>query len=140
MSSTGLGFNLKSTGFKVKNNPEVLYLTDVPVNNYIGTIVFFKLVNNVPVVVSNVAGNVNYQKGEIKLNPVIFTESSIESGIQIEAVPESNDVISVRDIYLELNIPKMTIDMISDTLSSGENISGSQYPTTSSYANNQYTR
>jgi len=140
VSSTGLGFNLKSTGFTVKNTADILYLTDRPIDNYTGTIIFFKLVDNVPVIVSNSAGTVNYQKGEIRLNPIIFTGSTNNTGIQIEAVPESNDVISVRDIYLELNIPKTTIDMISDTLSSGENISGSQYPTTSSYANGQYTR
>lgn len=137
--STGLGFNLKSTGFKIKNTADTLYLTDRPIDNYTGSIVFFKLVNNVPTIVSNSAGTVDYLNGEIRLNPVIIESYVSANGIEIEVTPESNDVISVRDMYLQLNIPK-AIPMISDTLSSGENISGSQYPVTSSYANGQYTR
>jgi len=139
ISDSGLGFNLKSTGFTIKDTADILYLTDRPIDKYNGSIIFFKLVNNIPLIVSNSAGTVNYSMGEIKLNPVIFTGSVSTNGIEIEVVPESNDVISVKDIYLQLNIPS-TIDMISDTLSSGENISGTNYPTTSSYANGQYTR
>jgi hypothetical protein len=139
ISDSGLGFNLKSTGFTIKDTADILYLTDRPIDKYNGSIIFFKLVNNIPLIVSNSAGTVNYSTGEIKLNPVIFTGSVSTNGIEIEVIPESNDVISVKDIYLQLNIPS-TIDMISDTLSSGENISGTNYPTTSSYANGQYTR
>jgi hypothetical protein len=137
--SSGLGFNIKSTGFTIKDGTDILYLTDKPIDNYTGTIVFFKLVNNIPVIVSSTAGTVDYTKGEIKLNPVTIIATESANGIEIELTPESNDIISVRDIYLQLNIPK-TINMISDTLSSGENISGNQYPVTSSYANGQYTR
>lgn len=146
-SDNGFGFNIRSSGFTIKNVADTLYLTDRPIDNQKGAIVYFKLVNNLPVIVDNNAGTVYYNSrsntsngGEIFLNPVIFTSSINVEGIQIEAIPESNDVISVRDIYLQLNIPNITVNMIADTLSSGENISGTQYAVSSSYVNGYYTR
>jgi hypothetical protein len=138
-SISGLGFNLKSTGFTINNNSDILYITDRPNSSNNGIIVFFKLINNIPTIVVNSAGTVIYSTGEIRLDPFKITSSISQNGIEIEAVPESNDIVSVRDIYLQLNIPKV-INMISDTLSSGENISGNLYTFTSSYANEQYTR
>ena len=139
-SDNGYGYNIRSSGFTIKNVADTLYLTDVPINNQTGTIVYFKLVENIPVITDNKAGTVDYKRGEIKLNPVIFTSSQNAEGIQIEALPESNDVISVKDIYLELNIPNIVVNMIEDTLSSGQNISGTQYAVSSSYVNGYYTR
>lgn len=143
ISDNGFGFNIRSSGFTIKDVADTLYLTDKPINNQKGIVIYFKLVNNIPVIVDNNAGTVYYNSnngGEILLNPVIFTSSAIEGGIQIEAIPESNDIISIRDIYLQLNIPNTTVNMIADTLSSGENISGTQYAVSSSYVNGYYTR
>lgn len=140
ISDNGYGYNIRSSGFTIKNTADTLYLTDVPISNQTGTIVYFKLIDNIPVIVDNKAGTVDYKLGEIKLNPVTFTSSQNAEGIQIEALPESNDVISVKDIYLELNIPNIVVNMIEDTLSSGQNISGTQYAVSSSYVNGYYTR
>jgi hypothetical protein len=139
-ATTSLSYNIKSTGFTVKDVSDVIYITDKVINSSKGDIVFFKLIDGVPYIVNSKAGTVYYDTGEIMLSPVIITGSNNSEGIQIEAIPESNDVISVRDIYLEINIPNTTVNMIEDTISSGENISGTKYAVTSSYINGNYTR
>ena len=47
--------------------------------------------------------------------------------------PESNDVIGLQDLYLQLDISNSTVDMIADTVSSGDNTSGNLHTSTSSY-------
>jgi hypothetical protein len=138
-TTDGRGYNIKSTGFKIRDFEDILYLSDNPITQERGLIFFFKLVDSKPVVVLNNAGTINYEKGEIILNPVIFT-SFTGTEIQIEAIPESNDVIGLRELYLELSIQKLNVQMIEDTLSSGYNTSGENYILTSSYDKERYTR
>lgn len=140
LNSDGKGYNIKSTGFNVKDISETLYLSDIPKTDENGIIFFFKLVNGVPQIVNNNAGTVNYMEGEIKLSTVIFTSSVNTSGIEIEAVPESNDVLALKDIYLELDSTKLNVSVLEDTITSGENTSATQYAVTSSYVNGNYTR
>ena len=134
------GYNIKSTGFTIKDIAETLYLSDIPKTDDTGNIFFFKLVDGVPNVVATNTGTVDYKKGEIKLSPVIFTSSINPDGIQIQAIPESNDVISLKDIYLELDTNTIKVNMLEDVITSGENTSATQYPVTSSYNNGNYTR
>jgi hypothetical protein len=140
LNSDGRGYNIKSTGFTVKDTSGTLYMSDVPKTDEIGIIFFFKLVDGVPVVVNNNAGTLNYMKGEIKLNVIIFTSSTSTAGIEIEALPESNDVLALKDIYLELDTTKLNVSVLEDVIASGENTSATQYAVTSSYLNGNYTR
>jgi hypothetical protein len=134
-------YNIKSSGFTILNNSDTLYLSDVPnSDNKTGRIFFFKLENNSPVIVVQNAGKVDYEKGEILLSPVVFTSSIQSDGIHIQAYPESNDVIAYKDIYLELSIPYTKVSVVEDTLTSGENTSGTLYKTTSSYSNGNFIR
>lgn len=134
------GYNIKSSGFNVEGLDGTLHMSDVPMDNEKGKIFFFKLVENRPFVVSNNAGTVDYVKGEILLNPIVFTSSVNAEGIEIQAIPESNDVIALQDIYLELNIANTTVNMIEDTISSGENVAGTDFIVSSSYVNANFTR
>lgn len=134
------GYNIKSTGFTINNITDTLYLSDVPKTDKVGSIFFFKLVNGIPVIVANEIGTVDYMKGEIKLNPVIITSSINSDGIQIQAIPESNDVIALKDIYLELDTTTLKVNMLEDVITSGENTSATEYPVTSSYNNGNYIR
>jgi hypothetical protein len=140
LNSDGRGYNIKSTGFTVKDTSGTLYISDVPKTNETGIIFLFKLVDGVPVVVNNNAGTVDYMKGEIKITTIIFTSSTSDSGIEIEAIPESNDVLALKDIYLELDTTKLNVSVLEDVISSGENTSATQYTVTSSYVNGNYTR
>ena len=134
------GYNIKSTGFTLQNVEGVIYMSDTPIDNKMGNIFFFRLENNVPFIVSNNAGTVDYIKGEILINPTIFTSSVSPNGIEIQAIPESNDIIALRDLYLDLSIENSTVNIIEDSISSGEELSGSNYAVTSSYSNGKYTR
>ena len=53
--------------------------------------------------------------------------------IEISACPQSNDVIGLQDLYLQLDVSNSTVDMIADTIGSGENTSGTLHTSTSSY-------
>ena len=138
--SDNRGYNIKSTGFNINGVSSTVYLSDSPIDGTTGNIFIFTLETGVPFIVSNNAGIVNYKTGEIKLNPVNITSTVVGSEIQVEAVPESNDVIALRDIYLDLNIQNTVVNMIEDTISSGENLSASSYAVTSSYSNGNYIR
>jgi len=135
----GRGYNIKSTGFQIQQYSDTLYLSDTPTTDVYGSLFFFKLVDSIPVVVENNVGTVNYIKGEIMLNSVVFT-SFLGNEVQIEAIPESNDIIGLRELYLNLDTNNLNVQMIEDTLASGYDLSGEKYFVTSSYNKNNYIR
>ena len=140
------GYNIKSSGFKISGVSETVYLSDVPnANGKTGTIFFFKLQSPTePFIVKKNVGLIDYEKGEIRLYPVniISSEKNIDGNavIQISAVPKSNDVIGLQDLYLQLDINSSNITMLSDVISSGADTSGSSYLVTSSYTNGNIVR
>jgi hypothetical protein len=136
------GFNIKSTGFTVQGSGDLLYFTDVPnADLQSGAIAIVKESDDGPVVIVPAAGSVDYVKGEILINTVNITSTVKPDGIiEIQAVPESNDVIGLKDLYLQLNIDNSTINMARDTITSGEQISGVGFPVASSYTNGQLSR
>lgn len=134
-------YSIKSSGFKINEFAETLYITDFPISLSSGRIILFKLIDNNPVIVKNNAGTVDYMRGEIILDIINITSTSLETGvIQIEAVPESNDIIALKDIYLQIDISNTVVNTIEDVIESGENTSATQYTSTSSYLNGLYTR
>ena len=136
------GFNIKSTGFTVEGSSDLLYFTDVPnADMETGAIAIVKESDAGPVVVVSAAGSIDYVKGEILINTVNITSTVKQNGIiEIQAVPESNDVIGLKDLYLQLDISNSTINMARDTITSGEQISGVGFPVASSYTNGQLSR
>ena len=137
------GYGIRSTGFTVSGIDGTLYLGDIPTaGTTVGKLVFFKLVNNLPLIVKNDAGTVDYVHGEINLDVVNITGASLATGvIEVEAIPDSNDVIALKDLYLQLNVPNSTVNALPDVISSGENTSATAYVKTSSYASETiYTR
>lgn len=134
------GYNIKSTGFSILNVDGTVYLSDVPIDDKTGTIFFFVLKDNVPFIIKNNAGVVKYDKGEILLDVVNITSTVSTNGIEVQAIPESNDVIALKDIYLDLSISNLTVNMVEDKITSGENTSATEYIVTSSYSNGDYIR
>jgi len=164
------GGNIKSTGFKIAGESSVVYLTDAPnvgtgantISNVAeasnvfltrptsldiktGILSLVKIdSNNNRVVVAKDAGIVDYEKGEVILNTVNITETSSPNDvIEIEAYPESNDVVGLKDLYLSFNVSNSTINMVKDVIASGEDISGVTFTRdyyTSSYPNGTLKR
>jgi len=141
------GFNIKSTGFKVSGESNTVYLTDVPNTDKENPVkldgsgkgilsIVRPLGDGSYRVVAESAGIIDYINGEIKLGTVNITSTSKSNDIiEIQAFPESNDVIGLRDLYLNFNIDKSTINMTRDVISSGDEISGASFIRTSSYSN-----
>ena len=140
------GYNIKSSGFTINGIPDTLYLSDMPnPDKKTGKIFFFKQISETEgTIVLNSAGKIDYEKGEIIINPVVIS-NTIKSSlgqpiIQISANPKSNDVIGLQDLYLQLDINNSNTNMLSDVISSGADVSGSSYQITSSYSNGNLVR
>jgi hypothetical protein len=140
------GYNIKTSGFKVDKILDTVYIGDIPnKNKKDGTLVLFKLKSNSePIVVRKNVGKIYYEKGEITLNPIKIISTSKSKNqvpvIEISTSPKSNDIIGKQDLYLQLSINDVRINMIEDTIESGADISGSDYITSSSYLNGELIR
>ena len=140
------GYSIKSTGFKISSEPDTVYLTDVPNSNgTTGIISIVKPLNDGSIrVIIKSAGTVDYLKGEIKLGTVNIISTSLDNDIiQIQAYPESNDVVGLKDLYLNFSISESTINMVRDVIASGDEISGTVFSRdyyTSSYSNGNLAR
>lgn len=140
------GFNIRSSGFTIAGILDTLYLTDVPNSDgKTGDIIFFKLTaSDQYKVVKSKAGTVDYEKGEIKLFPTNFNTTIKNDGeeniIQISAIPASNDIIGLQDLYLQLDVNNSVLNTVSDYISSGTNTSGTNFVQTSSYSNDKLIR
>ena len=90
------------------------------------------------------AGTVDYATGEILLSPIRVTSTEKENNvIEVQAFPESNDVVGLTDLYLSFSVADSQINMLKDVISSGENISGVTFTKdyyTSSYSNGDLER
>ena len=139
------GFNIKSTGFRIAGESEVVYLTDVPTDAKTGVISVVKPgENNIKTVVVKNAGVVDYDKGEVILNTInIVSTVQPNDIVEVQAFPESNDVVGLKDLYLTLDISNSQINMVKDVIASGEDISGVSFTRdyyTSSYSNGSLER
>ena len=137
------GLNIKSTGFRILGQTETLFFTDVPnADKLTGTIsIVRKNASGETIIVVKSAGIVDYVHGEINLTTVNITSTDRPNNvIEVQAFPESNDVIGLQDLYLDFSIPSSQINMVKDTITSGEQISGVGYKVTSSYSNGELTR
>jgi len=149
-----IGYNIKSTGFKILNEPDTVYFTDTPNSDgKTGVISIVKPIQTpaginttslLPFVVVGSAGVVNYESGEIIINNVTITSTDLQNDlIEIQAYPESNDVVGLKDLYVSFDVSKSQINMIKDTIASGEDISGVVFTKNSyrsSYSNGKLMR
>ena len=145
------GGNIKTTGFKVFGVSQIVYLTDFPNKDEEGnldgsgkgTLKLFtpnEETGGITIVNSNI-GNVDYTKGEINITTIRITETSKDDNvIEVQAYPISNDIIGLKDLYVSFAVSDSTINMVRDTISSGEQISGVGFSVTPSYSNTKLTR
>ena len=139
------GYNIKSSGFTISGVSGTVYLSDIPnPDRKTGRIILFKLLSsNQVAIIRNNIGSIEYTKGEILLNALIITSTVLSSDqptIQISGTPKSYDVIGLQDLYLQLDNSNSLVTMVSDTISSGADISGSNYVVSSSFPNGRDDR
>ena len=140
------GFNIKSTGFKILGSNDICFITDIPnADKKTGILSVVKpfSAGKYTVMIKS-AGTVDYEKGEIMLGTLNITSTVVKDNIiEIEAIPDSNDVVGLRDLYVNLDISKSKINMVRDVISSGEEISGTEFNKnyqSSSYSNGNLER
>ena len=141
------GRNIKSTAFTIQNQNDLVYFTDIPNKNINGSLdgsgkgVIAVVKGDGNQLVISSAGVVDYIHGEIILNTINITSTERSNNIiEIQAFPESNDILSLKDLYLTFAVGDSAINMVKDTITSGEQISGVGYKVTSSYSNGTLIR
>lgn len=139
------GFNIKSSGFFIAGIEDPVYITDLPnPNGLTGIINIFRLdpLNTSQIIISD-AGSIDYVKGEINLDAINILRTVKEDGepiIEISAIPESNDIIGLQDLYLNLSINDVKLEVLPDRIASGDDPSGLTYKKTTSYSNGSIIR
>jgi len=139
------GYNIRSSAFKVAGITQNVYLGDIPnTNRTNGSLFLFTLQNpnaTDPTIVRRNVGRIDYVKGVITLNPINIqsTQKVIDgqSTIQIVVTPQSNDVIGLQDLYLQLDVNNSVFEMVNDSIASGLDPSASSYVVSSSYDYNR---
>jgi hypothetical protein len=151
---SNIGYNIKSTGFKLRPEIEtdMVYFTDTPnADGKSGVISIVKPTTSVPnksestpYIVIQSAGTVNYLTGEIRISTIEITSTEMSNDIiEIQAYPESNDVVGLKDLYISFDVSKSKINMVKDTIASGDDTSGvifTQSSYRSSYSNGDLKR
>ena len=141
-----VGFNIRSSGFKISGSADVVYLGDLPnANMETGEIFLFKLSSpRSPVIVKRNIGVINYKIGEIMLNPIKIISTQITKGttpvVEISAIPYSNDVIGLQDLYLQLDLNNTVVNTVIDQIDSKTDVSGTNYIVSPSFDGNQLVR
>ena len=147
------GYNIKSTGFTIEGFTDTAYITDVPNKNISGDLdgsnmgtlsVVSKNNKNEQRVIVKDAGVVDYKKGEVILNTINITSTVSQNNIiEVQAFPESNDIVGLKDLYLSFDVSNSSINTIKDVIASGEDVSGVVFTRdyyTSSYSNGDLER
>jgi len=135
-NSSGGGV-VSSTGFKINNDDSTNehFLDD----DGAGNIRVYYLSGTTRIYTSTSFGTVNYTTGEIILTSANITSISNVDGaastqIRVFAIPNSNDIVPVRNQVLEIDTSNSTITGEIDTVESGSAQAGTTYTTTSSYS------
>ena len=118
--------SVRSSGFKILGQTQTFYFEDDTKGNL--NIYYFDSNRNKTYFPSNTVktsyGTVDYNKSEIKVNPITLSATELENTLSFIAVPKSNDLISFRDTFLTIDTNNLTIVMNEDLIASGESTSG----------------
>ena len=135
--NSSAGGVVSSTGFKINNDDSTNehFLDD----DGAGNIRVYYLSGTTRIYTSTTFGTIDYATGEIILTSANITSISNVDGatstqIRVFAIPNSNDVVPVRNQVLEIDTTNSTITGEIDTVESGSSQAGTSYTTTSSYS------
>ena len=125
---------LSSTGFKVENDNNEMFLDD----DGQGNVRRYYLVSGVKTYANETQGTINYTTGQVTLNLInIASISNIRGAastvIEITVQPSSNDVVPVRDQIVEIDVANSIITVEEDTFVGGSAEAGVGYTTSTSY-------
>ena len=125
--NSAMGGITSSTGFTIAGNTNTLYIDD----DGIGNIRTYYLVGGTTRnYVDETAGTIDYKTGKIVLTDLNITSTSTGNNISIDILPASNDIVSVRNQLLEIDLGSVSIDGTVDIIVSGGSSAGTGYTTT----------
>ena len=109
-NATGGGV-VSSTGFYMNSVTTIEYFFD---DDGSGNLRIYYLVGNTRTYTNSTAGTVDYPTGLIKINSMIITgvanvDGATSSQIRITALPNSNDIVPVRNQILDIDFSNTTI-------------------------------
>ena len=135
-------YNVVSTGFTIQGVVGTVYLADESIDRDKGRIFFFTYTEGgTPTIIKKNAGTVDYMHGEILIDTVNILSTVIANNvIEIQAIPHSNDIVGLNDLYVKFDMSNTKINMVQDLIASGENTSGSRFVHVHSYYTPTYTR
>ena len=107
---------LASTGFQIDGDTTTEYFFD---EDGAGVVRIYSLVSGTRTYFSSAAGTIDYSNGIVNINAVKITAVSNVDGvtstqIRVTAIPNSNDVIPVRNQLLEIDIVNSTVTGVID--------------------------
>jgi len=126
---------LSSTGFKVSGDASNVQFFD---DDGAGNIRRYYLTAGVRQYQDSTAGTITYSTGEIKINSINITsvenvDGAASTVIRLTVIPDSTDIIPVRNQILEIDFVNTTINGTVDTTAVGDTSAGATETTTSSY-------
>lgn len=133
-----LGGVLTSTGFKVDGSANIEYFDD----DGEGNVRRYYYVGNTRTYTDKTAGTINYTSGSVVINRVNITtvervDGEISSRVRITVLPDSKDIVPVRNQILEIDFVNTSVVGEVDTVAVGDSSSASDYITNSSFPSNK---
>ena len=120
---------LTTTGFKVSGD-DTSYFFDDDGN---GNVRRYYADGSTRVYKDNTAGSIDYGTGVISINTLTYSSTlNTDNSIDFTIIPDSNDVISVRNQLLDITASEISVTGVADTVASGETSAGVGYTTSSS--------
>lgn len=96
---------VQSTGFKVSEYP----LYTVYLEDRFGKMILYRedSITGEKIVLNDSVGTVDYTKGEIKLYDLTIIQGSFfDNRIEVRSIPLNNDINAVREVFLDVDVPK----------------------------------
>ena len=78
-------------------------------------------------------GTIDYTTGTLTLDSINITSSTNTGGIIVTIIPNSNDIVPVRNQLLEIDLTELRVTGQNDTIEAGGASAGTGYTTSSSY-------
>ena len=133
--NSAAGGILTSTGFKVSGDTTNEYFFD---DDGQGNVRRYYLVGITRTYVDNASGTINYTTGEIVISGITITSISNVDGvastsIRFTVVPDSKDIVPLRNQILEIDFTNSKISGEVDTIAVSQPGAGGTYTTSSSY-------
>jgi len=123
--NSAAGGILTTTGFYVSGDVNTEYYLD---DDGSGNVRRYYLSGSTRVYKDNTAGTITYSSGKISVNSLTLgSTSNTDNTIDFTIIPNSNDVISVRNQLLDITAAEISVTGVADTVASGETSAGVGY-------------